>query len=174
MASTTFFALHLGDGLLGVALGLRVLGLADVFVGDVDGVDAILCRAGQAAVAVEDGDLVLLHQEVKTLGVLDGDVVLALDEVVPVELRRVDAVDAVAAGVLEVVPDLGREEHRLGGDAAPVQAGAAELVGLFDEGDLQAVLRGADGAGVAGGAAANDDQIKDRLCQSFLLTTSHF
>ena len=57
---------------------------------------------------------------------------------------------------------------RLGGDAAPVEAGAAELVGLFDERDFEAELRGADGAGVAGGAAADDCEVVNRLCQGVL------
>ena len=95
----------------------------------------------------------------------DDDVVLALEQVVPVERGRGDAVDAVALGVLQVVPDLGGEEHGLGGNAAPVQAGAAELVGLLDERDLQAKLRGANGAGIAGGAAADDDEVIDSFCQ---------
>jgi hypothetical protein len=67
--------------------------------------------------------------------------------------------------VLQVVPDLGRKQHGLGRDAAPVQAGAAELVGLLDEGDLQPKLCGADAAGVAGGSAAEDDEVIDRICQ---------
>ena len=41
-------------------------------------------------------------------------------------VRRADAVDAVFGGVLQVVPDLGIEEQGLGGNAADVQAGAAE------------------------------------------------
>jgi len=67
-----------------------------------------------------------------------------------------------------VVPDFGGEEHGLGGNAADVQAGAAELVGLFDEGDLEAELSGANRAGVAGGTAADDCKVVDSFCQGEL------
>jgi len=46
-----------------------------------------------------------------------------------------------------------------------VEAGATELVGLFNEGDLEAELCGADGAGVAGGTAAENCQVVDSFCQ---------
>ena len=55
-------------------------------------------------------------------------------------VRRVDVVDAVVGGVLEVVPEFGVEEERLGGDAADVEAGAAEDVGGLDERDLKTEL----------------------------------
>ena len=64
-----------------------------------------------------------------------------------------DVVDAVVGGVLEVVPDFGVEEQGLGGDAADVEAGSAELVGALDERGLEAKLAGADGCGVTGGSA---------------------
>jgi hypothetical protein len=35
-----------------------------------------------------------------------------------------------------VVPDFSVEEERLGGDAADMEAGSAEAVGLFDEGNF--------------------------------------
>ena len=50
-------------------------------------------------------------------------------------------------------------DQRLGGDAAPVQAGAAELF-LFDDGDGRAELRGADGGGIAARAGADDYDVK--------------
>ena len=50
-------------------------------------------------------------------------------------------------------------QQRLGGDAAAVQAGAAEHGVLLDHGDLQAELAGADGGDVAAGAAADDDEV---------------
>ena len=81
------------------------------------------------AVAGDHGDLVLLHQEAKTLGVLVDDGGLALLHGIPVECAAVDVVDTVVGGVLEVVPDLGVEEQRLGRNAAHVQAGAAKNIG---------------------------------------------
>ncbi len=83
-------------------------------------------------------------------------------------VRRVDVVDAVLGGVLEVVPEFGVEEQGLGGDAADVQAGAAEDVGGFDERDLEAELSGANGRRVAGRAAADDCHVIDCVCQSEL------
>src|SRR6185437_1138131 len=146
---------------------LRLDGLLFAGLVDLDGEDALLRGTGEADVAVDDGDLVLLHQEVEALGVLDDDLVLAREDVLPVELGGADVVDAVLLGVLEVVPDLGGEEHRLGGDAAYVEAGAAQLVGRLDQRGLQSILPGADGAGIACGAAANHYKVINRLCQGF-------
>ena len=49
-------------------------------------------------------------------------------------------------------------EQGLGGDAAPVQADAAEVV-LLDAEDSFLELAGADGGGITGGAAADDDDV---------------
>ena len=56
------------------------------------------------------------------------------------------------------VGHLGRVQEGLGGDAAPVQAGAAELA-LLDQYDLQAELGGPQRAGVAAAASAEDDDV---------------
>src|ERR1039458_3517489 len=69
------------------------------------------------------------------------------------------AMQALLLGMLEVLPDLGGVEQRLGGHAADMKAGAAELGILFDERGLEAVLAGADGSGVAPGTAANHDHV---------------
>jgi len=61
-------------------------------------------------------------------------------------------------GLVRVVGDLRRVQQRLGGDAAPVQARAADLV-LFDERDLLAELGGPQRAGVAAAAATEDDDV---------------
>ena len=63
-----------------------------------------------------------------------------------------------AARWLSSVVKLGVAQEALGGDAAPVQAGAAGAV-AFDDGDFLAELRGADGSDVPGRAAADDDEI---------------
>src|SRR3546814_18449664 len=57
---------------------------------------------------------------------------------------------------------VGRAQQRLGGDAAPVQADAAEL-GFFHQRGLHAQLRGADGGHVAARPAADDQQIESVL-----------
>jgi len=49
-------------------------------------------------------------------------------------------------------------QQRLGRDASPVQAGAAEQV-LFDQGDRLAALGGAPRGGVCAGSAAEADEI---------------
>ena len=58
-----------------------------------------------------------------------------------------------------MLPNVGGMQERLGGDAADVQAGAAELGVLLDKRGLQAVLSGANGRRVTAGAAPDDDHI---------------
>ena len=72
---------------------------------------------------------------------------------------------AIGPGEAELNPLLGhpvqevrRLEQRLGGDAAPVQAGAAQLVAL-DEPYVHAQLCGADGAHIAH-PASQDQEVK--------------
>ena len=61
--------------------------------------------------------------------------------------------------VRRLVEHLGGVQQRLRGDAADVEAGAAERLALLDHGDLHAELGGADGADIAAGAGADDDDI---------------
>ena len=66
------------------------------------------------------------------------------------------------APLLPVLRDLERVgvlEQRLGRDAAPVEAGAAEHRRALDDGGLQPELRGADRGDVAAGARADDDHV---------------
>ena len=90
-----------------------------------------------------------------------------------VELDAAD-LDAVHGElVLRAMEQLGGFEQRLRGNAARVQAGAAERVGtvlvlpLVDAGDLELVLAGADRAGIAGGTAADDDDVVLVTCETF-------
>src|SRR6185312_6117025 len=55
---------------------------------------------------------------------------------------------------------LGGMQQRLGGDAADVQAGAAEAAALVDAGGGEAQLSGPDGGVVAAGAAADHDHVE--------------
>ena len=75
-----------------------------------------------------------------------------------VDLRLV-AVDAEAAGMAHGVRGTGRREQRLGGHAAVVQAVAAHLAGL-DQHRAGAHLAGAGGHRQAGGAAADDADVR--------------
>ena len=160
---------HAGFGAGGEddVLGFELGGLA--VVGDFDGEHAVLRRAGQLAVAFHGLDFVLLHQELEALGVLGDDLRFALLNRGPVELARVDALDAEFFRVFQVVPEFGVEEQRLGRDAADVQAGAAEESVFFDESGFQAVLAGADGGGVSGRAAADDGDVVDGFGQRVVL-----
>src|SRR3972149_5434834 len=88
---------------------------------------------------------------------------LALHHFLPVE-RGARNLDAELARPLDVVVDFRLEEQGFGGDAAHVQASAAELGVLFDERGLQAVLGGAEGGGVAARAAADDRYVIRAVC----------
>ena len=74
---------------------------------------------------------------------------------------RLPTVDADGGeAVARLVVELGGVQQRLGGDAADVEAGAAEASARFStHGDLHAELGRADGADVAAGAGADDDEI---------------
>ena len=65
----------------------------------------------------------------------------------------------VILGVLHVVENLGRAQQRLGRDAAPVEADAAEILALDDRG-LEAELRRADGGDIAARSGADDDDVE--------------
>ena len=112
----------------------------------------------EPALALDELDLVRLDQALQTLVQPVDDAVL-----VRVDPGHVDALergpDAEPGALAGVVGDLGRVQQRLGRDAAVVQAGAADLV-LLDQRDRHAELGGAEGAGVAAAAAAEDHDVE--------------
>ena len=67
--------------------------------------------------------------------------------------------DAELLRALARFVDFGVMQQDFGGNAADVQAGAAEKAVLFDDQCLQAPLRGADGGYIAAGPAADNRQI---------------
>src|SRR5262249_44889661 len=71
-----------------------------------------------------------------------------------------DAVDldAHGVGVLQVLHQRARADHRLAGDAAPVEAHAADDLALHAH-RLQPELRGRDGRDVAAGPGADDGDV---------------
>ena len=71
----------------------------------------------------------------------------------------------VILGVLHVMEDFGRAQQRLGRDAAPVRADAAEEIALHDRG-LEAELRGADRGDIAAGPGADDDDVEGGVSHS--------
>ena len=121
-----------------------------------------LAGRGDAPLALEDGHVVFLHQEGDAAGQLRHGLVLALEHGGQVQFDLADE-HAVAGrfllGKREVVTGV---EQRLAGDAADVQAGAAEGLAAFDEGSFQAELRAANRRDVAARAAADDNEIKFR------------
>ena len=139
----------------------------DHFVADLDLPTARRLR-DESAVAVEQGDLVLLEQALDAPGELIDDAALARDHLGDVDLRRAD-VDALGleavAGFFEQVRGV---QQRLGRDAADVEAGAAQTrlalgVGIgvgFAARGLEAELRGADRGHVAAGPAADDEDVE--------------
>ena len=58
-------------------------------------------------------------------------------------------------GAFEVIVNVGVVQENFGGDAAYVQASAAEERIFFDDGDFQAPLRGANAGDVSAGSAAD-------------------
>src|SRR5277367_4792402 len=67
--------------------------------------------------------------------------------------------------MLQVVPKLCRKEDCLGRNAAPEEAGSTETVVCINQSGLQAILRGADRAGISGRTAAENHYIKNCICQ---------
>src|SRR5438874_12954944 len=70
--------------------------------------------------------------------------------------------------MLHVMIDLGRAQQRLGRNAAPVEADAAEI-GFFHDRGLEAELGGADGGDIAAGAGADDDDVEGRVGHGYSL-----
>ena len=114
--------------------------------------------AGEAAVAGEHGHAVLLHQTRHALVELGGHRARARHHRGQVGGRR-RHLDAVGGRVPHQPQHVGRAQQRLGRDAAPVQADAAQLRLLHQRG-LHAELRGADGGHVAARPAADHDHVK--------------
>src|SRR5690606_23230707 len=115
--------------------------------------------AGRDDLRVADDvvDLVLLEEELDALVQLARDVARAADDLVPLDLDALE-VESPEVGLLDLLEELGVGEEGLARDAPPVEADAAEP-GALDAGDLHAQLGGADRADVAGGPAADDDQV---------------
>ncbi len=84
---------------------------------------------------------------------LRDDAVLELAHAVEIDLRRAER-DAVAGHVLGVGDHLGGVQQRLRGDAADVEADAAERGVAFDEDDLLAEVGGAECRRIAAGTGA--------------------
>ena len=135
------------------ALGLELL-LAAVCVGHLD-----LAGPEDRARAVDGVDLVLLEQEGDAVDVALHALVLEGQHLGEIELGRGHLDAHGGEAVSRFLEQLGGMQQRLGGDAADVEAGAAEGGALLHHGHLHAELRRADGAHVAARAGADDDQV---------------
>ena len=91
-------------------------------------------------------------------GMFLDDFVFAGEHRRPIDLH-VFHFEAEFLGVLEIVVNVGVVQENLRGDAAHVQAGAAEKRVLFDDGGLQSPLPGANRGDVAARSAADDHEI---------------
>ena len=123
------------------------------------GGDADLALARQTTVALIHFDLVFFHQKPQALALSIDDALLAREDPLPVVGYLAD-VEPEVAGMLQLGVGFSRLEQRLGGNTAPIQAGAAEVRCFFDEGGFEPELRGADGGNFAPGAGTDDDQVE--------------
>src|SRR5215212_4255986 len=115
-------------------------------------------RAIEATLALNPRDLVLVDEALESGPEALHRRVAAGGDPGVVDARLPD-VHAVLLGVPDPLDERRRFEHRLGRDAADVEARSADLA-LVDEGDLEAELRGAESGGVAAGPGAEDDEIE--------------
>ena len=112
---------------------------------------------GELPVAVDLGDLVLLHQEVHAGDAALGDLAAAVEGDAVVEGRL--AADAERLGFLgEDVGEFGVAQQRLRRDAADVEADPAPVLG-FDDGGVQPELGGANGRDVSAGTGSENDDV---------------
>ena len=132
----------------------------DVFGGEHFVADFDRGRRGEARGAREDGDLTALGELGDAPDELRDDVVFFLQQRGEVEFDAAEF-DAVGGGVRAGEDKLlGGMKQRFAGDAADVEASAAEGAAFVDEGDFEAELRGAKRADVAARAGADDDQVE--------------
>ena len=122
-------------------------------------VTSTLPGAEHAARAVEVIDLVLREQERDAVDVALHALVLEGQHLGEVELRLRRSMPMAAKRVARLLVELGGVQQRLGGDAADVEAGAAVRRPLLDHGRPSGRAGRADGAHIAAGAGADDDQI---------------
>ena len=118
-----------------------------------------LARRGDARGAEEGIDLVLLEQELDALGVAVDALLLEGQHRLEIERRRADADAEVGEMIARILEHVRGMQQGLRRNAADVEAGAAMGLALLDDGGLEAELGGPDGADVAAGTGADDDEI---------------
>ena len=142
-----------------------------VLLGAVLALDDDLAGRGDPALAGDAVDLVLLEQERNAVDVGGDGVVLVLHHHRQIELRRADDDAERRHAVPRLLEHLGSVQQRLRGDAADVEASAAERLALFDHDHLHAELGCADGADITAGAGADDDEVVHEVVSLFFTPT---
>ena len=118
-----------------------------------------LAPGEDAGHALKRVDLVPLEQEGDALDVAVDALVLEPHHAGKIELRRPDLDAHAGEGVGGLLVKFGGMQQRLGGNAPDIETGAAEGRALLDERGLEAELRRANGAHIAAGSGADDNQI---------------
>src|SRR5215216_3195083 len=134
-------------------LGLERLRLA------VTACDFDLAGAEDFALAIDDVDLVLLHQELDALDVAVDALLLEVHHRWQIEFWRRNADAHLGKGVRGFLEHFGGMQQRLRRHAADIEAGAAKRRVLLDHGDLHAELRRAHRADISARTGADDDEI---------------
>ena len=106
----------------------------------------------------DDADLALLGETGKAAGEALDDAVLPAAQLAEVD-RRLRERDAVGAHVAAFGDDLGGVQQRLRGDAADVEADAAETWPALDQHHLLAEIRGPERRGVAAGTGTEHQDL---------------
>ena len=129
--------------------------------------DAEVMRIEEAAAALHDRDLARLRHAGEAAGQLADDLVLMAAQQFERDLRLVVG-DAVGAKRRRLVHDRGGMQQRLRGNAADVEADAAESRAALDEHDFLAEVGGAEGGRIAAGTGAEDENLssRDRRCRN--------
>ena len=122
------------------------------------GVDENLARLGDRRLAPDHIDLVLLEQKTDAAIQLARHGARALDDSGRIEADLAIDGEAIVLGVVQVMEDFRRAQQRLGRNAAPVEADAAEMLALDDSGP-EAELRRANGRDIAAWSAADDEDV---------------
>ena len=115
-------------------------------------------RSNEHRFPAQHVDLALLCEHAQAVGQLAHDFVLPAAELRAIDLRRRKD-DPAVAHVCRILDHLGGMQQGLGGNAADVQAHAAENRPALDERDLESQIGGAEGRGVAARSRAEDDEI---------------
>ena len=118
--------------------------------------DLQLLFTGELGGAVHLFDLVQLQKTGNTAGQLFADGVLVGDDLGEVDLHALDLYADVLPLCLDLLHQLSGVQQAFCGDAAHIQAGAAQIL-LFDNGHVCAQLGCPDGRHIAAGAAADHD-----------------